>query len=244
MLFWNLTAEAPVVETPVVLPVSTIIVVILTVLISAALGYFLGSINTAILYSRLRYKQDIREFGSKNAGMTNMLRTYGKGAAVITLVGDLLKTLIAVWGAKLVALGLAQLCPIVPGEFFDIAAYTAALFSVTGHCFPSYYGFKGGKGVAALAAAVLATAPVAFAVLIAIFVLIVLGTKYVSLGSVVCCMLYPVILNRIYGPGISNIFAMVIAVLVIYRHRENIKRLWNGKENKISLSKKNKDGKE
>ena len=123
------------------------------------------------------------------------------------------------------------------------AAFTAALFSVTGHCWPAYYGFKGGKGVAALAAAVLATSPLAFLVLIAIFAIIVISTKYVSLGSVICCMIYPIVLNRIYGPGISNLFAMVIAVIVIYRHRENIKRLWNGKENKISLSKKDKDEK-
>jgi len=217
---------------------------IVGIVLCVVIPYLLGSLNFGVIISKLRYRDDVRTHGSGNAGMTNMLRTYGKGAAVITLVGDLLKTFIAVWGSKLIALGLAQLCPIVPGEFFDIAAYTAALFSVTGHCFPSYYGFKGGKGVAALAAAVLATAPFAFVVLIVIFALIVLGTKYVSLGSVVCCMLYPIILNRIYGPGISNLFAMVIAVLVIYRHRENIKRLWNGEENKISLSKKNKDGKE
>ena len=222
------------------------LIMLAAVLVCAAIGYFLGSINTAILYSKLRYKKDIRDFGSGNAGMTNMLRTFGKGAAIITLVCDLAKTVVAVLLAQLAANGFALFADNLNNtEFVSLCAYTAALFAVTGHCFPIYYKMRGGKGVAAVAAACAVLSPWAFLCLLTVFLIIVIGTKYVSLASVVAVMLYPVFLNRIYGAGVSNIFAMLIAILIVWRHRENIKRLWHGKENKISLkSKKNgKDGK-
>lgn len=217
------------------------VIMLVTVLIAAALGYFLGSINTAVLYSKLRYKKDIRDYGSGNAGMTNMLRTFGKGAAAITLLGDLGKTVIAILLTQLIAMGFGSLSDQLGMEYMNLAAYTAALFSITGHCFPIYYKMRGGKGVAAVAAAAAVLSPMAFVCLLILFVLMVWGFKYVSLASVICVMLYPVLLNRLYGPGISNIFALVIAALIVWRHRENIKRLWNGTENKISFKKKKKD---
>jgi len=223
-------------------PVKETVISLACVLIAAALGYFLGSINTAILYSKLRYKKDIRNFGSGNAGMTNMLRTFGKGAAAITLVCDLAKTVVAVLLAQLVAMGLGSLSDQLGSEFMNLTAYTAALFAVTGHCFPIYYKMRGGKGVAAVAAACAVLSPITFLCLLAVFVITVLGTKYVSLASILCMLLYPVFLNTIEGAGISNIFALCIAALVIWRHRSNIVRLREGKENKISFS-KNKDGK-
>ena len=222
------------------------LIMLAAVLVCAAIGYFLGSINTAILYSKLRYKKDIRNFGSGNAGMTNMLRTFGKGAAIITLVCDLAKTVVAVHLAELAANGFAYLCvSLNTEEFTSLCAYTAALFAVTGHCFPIYYKMRGGKGVAAVAAVCAVTSHITFFCLLLIFVITVWGTKYVSLGSILCMLLYPVLLNSVEGDGIASIFAILIAALVIWRHRENITRLREGKENKISLkSKKNgKDGK-
>ncbi|MBQ2732529.1 MAG: glycerol-3-phosphate 1-O-acyltransferase PlsY [Clostridia bacterium] len=219
------------------------LIMLAAVLICAAIGYFLGSINTAILYSKLRYKKDIRNFGSGNAGMTNMLRTFGKVAAVITLVCDLLKTVVAVLLAQLLANGFGYLCvSLNTEEFASLCAYTAALFAVTGHCFPIYYKMRGGKGVAAVAAACAVTSPVTFLCLLLIFVITVAGTKYVSLGSILCMLLYPVFLSSIEGLGISNIFAILIAALVIWRHRENITRLREGKENKISFKGKKNGG--
>lgn len=219
------------------------LITLAAILICAAIGYFLGSINTAILYSNLRYKKDIRDFGSGNAGMTNMLRTFGKLAAAITLVCDLLKTVVAVLLAQLAANGFGYICTSLnTEEFASLCAYTAALFAVTGHCFPIYYKMRGGKGVAAVAAACAVTSPLTFACLLLIFVITVAGTKYVSLGSILCMLLYPVLLNTIEGNGIASIFAILIAVLIIWRHRENITRLREGKENKISFkSKKNGD---
>ena len=200
-------------------------------IVSLALGYFLGGINCAIIFSRLIYKDDVRKYGSKNAGMTNMLRTYGKGAAVLTLVGDLMKTVIAVLLSRLI--------------FGEPGAYIAGLGSVIGHIYPCYFGFKGGKGVAAVAAMILCTSPLCFAILISIFLILVIGYKYVSLGSVMAMLLYPIILNRLGELDIVPVIcSFAAAILIIFKHRENIKRLLNGTENKIKLfSKKDKENK-
>lgn len=191
-------------------------------IISLAIGYFLGGINCAIIISRAVYKDDIRNYGSKNAGMTNMLRTYGKKAAAMTFVGDILKTVIAI--------GVAQIL------FGYAGAYIAGLGSVIGHIFPCYFGFKGGKGVVAAAATVLCTNPLCFLILFVIFLILVLGYKYVSLGSVMCLLIYPIILNRLGEMRMIPILcAFAIAVLIIIKHKDNIKRLLAGTENKIKL---------
>ncbi|MBO7148518.1 MAG: glycerol-3-phosphate 1-O-acyltransferase PlsY [Clostridia bacterium] len=197
-------------------------VLIILGVICLALGYFFGGVNCAIIFSRLIYKDDIRKYGSKNAGMTNMLRTYGKGAAALTLVGDLMKTVIAVLVSRLI--------------FGEPGAYIAGLGSVIGHIYPCYFGFKGGKGVAAVAAMILCTNPLCFVILISIFLILVLGYKYVSLGSVMAMMLYPIILNRLGELDIVPVVcSFAAAILIIFKHRENIKRLLNGTENKIKL---------
>ncbi len=199
-----------------------IIYPILFSLVSLVTGYLLGGVNCAIIISRIFYKDDIRNYGSKNAGMTNMLRTYGKGAAVMTLAGDLMKTVIAVLLSRLL--------------FGEPGAYIAGLGSVIGHIYPCYFGFKGGKGVAAIGAMILCTNPLCFLILITIFLIIVIGYKYVSLGSVMAMMLYPIILNRLGEFDIVPIAcSFAAAILIIWKHRENIKRLLAGTENKIKL---------
>ena len=115
-------------------------------------AYLLGSVNFAIIISGKKYKDDIRSHGSKNAGMTNMMRTYGKGAAALTLGGDALKAVIS-----------CIIGYLVMGQF---GAYAAGLFCMLGHVFPLYYGFKGGKGVVTAAATVLMTDPIVFLILI------------------------------------------------------------------------------
>ncbi len=189
--------------------------------------YLLGSINFAIIISGKTYKQDIREFGSKNAGMTNMMRVYGKRAAGLTLLGDALKAVVAA------LFGYAML-----GQ---LGAYIAGTACVIGHMFPIFFKFKGGKGVVTTAVTVLMCNPFVFLVLFLIFVIIVLGTKYISLGSVMCMLLYPFLLSAIdtwlNGGCPYVLFALLIAVLVIYKHKENIKRLREGKESKFSFKK-------
>ena len=237
MGLYTLLTDTPNTAIPADPTVGQMALILLGVFLSIIIGYFLGSINTAIIYSTLRYKKDIRDFGSGNAGMTNMLRTFGKGAAAITLAGDMLKSVAAVLIVQFLAYGLRLLSPQIGQEFSVLCAYTAALFAAVGHCFPIYYKFRGGKGVATCAAAIAVLSPFAFLCCLAVFLVLVFGTKYVSLASIISAMTYPLFLNRIYGPGISNIFAMLMAALIVWQHRENLKRLWRGEERKISIGK-------
>lgn len=212
----------------------------LAALISVAAGYFLGSINFAIIISKLKYKDDIRNYGSGNAGMTNIARTYGKGAAAATLIGDMLKGIVAIIIAQLLM-----------GE---TTAYIAMLAAVLGHTFPIYYHFKGGKGVAVTAGMVLYLEPVIFGILLVIFLIVLIGTKYVSLSSIMIMIIYPFLLSRLYFishgyldaemtvPMMPNIIVVMcsfaVSIIIIVKHKDNIHRLRTGTENKISLGKK------
>ena len=207
-----------------------------------AAAYLLGSLNFAIIISAKQYKQDIRNYGSNNAGMTNMMRTYGRKAAAFTLIGDALKAVVS-----------CVIGYVVLGQF---GAYMAGLFCIIGHIFPIYYKFKGGKGVVTAGVTILMCNPLVFLIVITIFLLIVLFTKYISLGSVMSLLLYPLILDRvdrlipIWGVyenaegSIGVIFAILMAVLIIFKHKDNIKRLLNGTESKFSFKKSVKANKE
>lgn len=205
-----------------------LVLFIISVAVVIIAAYLLGSINFAIIISGKKYKQDIRDHGSKNAGMTNMMRTYGKKAAGLTLLGDALKAVAA--------------CLVGYVLIGSLGAYIAGLFCILGHIFPIFYKFKGGKGVVTTAVAILMCNPIVFAILFLLFVIIVLFTKYISLGSVVCVMLYPLLLDsisRIFTghPTPYVVFAMITAVVVVVKHWGNIKRLAAGKESKFSFKK-------
>lgn len=187
--------------------------------------YLLGSLNFAIIVSKRMYHDDIRKYGSGNAGLTNMLRTYGKKAAVYTLVGDSLKTVVSI------SLGY-----LLHG---NIGAYVTAFFCILGHIFPIYYRFQGGKGVLTVSVSILMLDPVIFLIVFAIFAIIVGFTKYVSLGSIMCMMIYPLIVNKFYN-GLPVLFSVLFAAVVVFMHRSNIVRLWHGEENKISFKKREK----
>lgn len=199
----------------------------------AAIAYCLGSLNFAIIISGRQYRQDIRSYGSKNAGMTNMMRTYGKKAAGLTLLGDALKAAVS--------------CLIGYAVIGQYGAYIAGLFCILGHVFPAYYRFRGGKGVVTAAVTILMCNPFVFLILFVLFVILVLLTKYISLGSVMCMLLYPIVLDRVERSRLFNenppaacpyiLFAFLMTVLVVFKHWENIKRLMNGQENKFSFKK-------
>ena len=161
------------------------------VLLGITVAYLLGSINTAIVISKVFYHDDIRKYGSGNAGLTNMLRTYGKGAAGLTLLGDMLKTALAILFTGCL-FGFHYMGGI---SLNDGYCYMAGLFAVVGHVFPIYYGFKGGKGVLVTATMALILTPIPFLFLLAIFIIVVALSKYVSLGSVTAAVLYPVAVN-------------------------------------------------
>lgn len=207
-------------------------VFILLIIAGGVIAYLLGSLNFAIIISKKKFNEDVRTHGSGNGGMTNMLRTYGKKAAAFTVLGDMAKTLLAV------AIGT-----FLAGE---AGAYISGLCCVIGHSFPVFFGFRGGKGVVATGAMLLFLDPAVFAVLFLIFLLIVASTKYMSLGSIMGMLLYPLILNRMYPithggiqeGAVPAIISIINALLVVWLHRENIKRLLAGTENKVSFKKK------
>ncbi|MBR5140534.1 MAG: glycerol-3-phosphate 1-O-acyltransferase PlsY [Clostridia bacterium] len=207
-------------------------------------SYLFGSINSSIIISKLLYHDDIRKHGSGNAGMTNMLRTYGKGAAGLTLLGDMLKTALAiVLGGVLFGFNYAG--GVSMGDGY---CYVAGLFAVLGHIFPIYYGFKGGKGVLATSTMALILTPIPFLILFVFFVIIVWISKYVSLGSVTVAILYPVLLHGYFTimfpeaqytmPGLISFSAIMLALLIVWCHRGNLKRISNRTERKISFKKK------
>ncbi len=205
-------------------------------ILAIAIPYLLGSLNFGIILSKIFFHEDIRNYGSGNAGATNMLRTYGKGFAAITLTCDMLKAALAV------LFGALMLNPMAYAPIDGIAL--ASLFVILGHCFPCFYRFKGGKGVATFAMVILITRPLLFLILLFCFVVIVAGTKFISLGSMVCALLFPVFSHSLHtGPdaGWFNLTAVAIALLIVFMHRANIKRLLAGKESKISFSKKEKN---
>lgn len=193
--------------------------------------YLFGSINSAVIISRLLYRDDIRNHGSGNAGMTNMLRTYGKGAAGLTLLGDLSKTALAIVCASFLM-----------GHY--IIGWTACLFCMVGHIFPIFHRFHGGKGVLCAATGLLILSPATFLCVFGIFVLLVAVTRYVSLGSVVGGLMLPLIVNARILPGggiLDGVIAVIMALIILWCHRGNLKRIQNRTESKLSFKKK-KDG--
>ena len=198
------------------------------VLISIVAGYLLGSINLSIILSSKYYKDDIRRHGSGNAGMTNVMRTYGKKMAVITFAGDFLKAVIASLIGRLLL-----------GYY---GAMIAGFFCFVGHIFPCYYRFKGGKGVVTACAMIVMTDPRVALCLLLLFVIIVALTKYISAGSVICMLIYPVLLHNFHSGymGFPTLIAFAMGLLCAFAHRENLKRIFKGEENRFTFKVKDK----
>lgn len=199
--------------------------------LSALVAYLLGSLEFGIIVSKLLYGDDVRNHGSGNAGMTNVLRTFGKKAAALVLVGDMGKGILSV--VLIRTLSQSFFYTAYPNGV-DLGA-VAAFFAVIGHLFPLYFGFKGGKGVAVAAGTILVTNPTVFMLLVIIFLIVVWGTRIVSLASLTCAVSYPV-LTLLYclidgqGALVNTLFAVCMGALVIYMHRSNIHRLLDGSE--------------
>ena len=219
---------------------------ILAILISAVLSYLLGSFNSSILVVRLLKHQDIREFGSHNAGLTNTLRCFGKGCAALTLVGDLAKGIVAVLLSK----GICKLLGTGLTAQHDVhfIGYIAGIFAILGHVFPIYYHFKGGKGVLVGVSVFLGIDWKVFLCLIVIFAVVLAISKYVSLGSIIAAACCPVVtfLFQFWQRGdlpmwylwLNTGLAALMGAWVIYMHRTNIQRLKAGNENKFSFHSK------
>ncbi len=214
------------------------------ILLCIVIPYLLGSINFGLIISNKQYHDDIRTHGSGNAGTTNMLRTYGKKAAIFTMLGDMLKAVVAVGlGYLIVGTNIVATDPDT-GKLFhykdQFGAAIAGLFVMLGHMFPIFFKFKGGKGVATSGMVILMISPITCLFCFLIFLIIVAGTKYVSLGSIMGVIFYPILLVAFSGGQnpTACIIAVLMAVAVVYMHRDNIKRLRDGNERKLSFKKK------
>ncbi|MET0619526.1 MAG: glycerol-3-phosphate 1-O-acyltransferase PlsY [Thermoanaerobaculia bacterium] len=184
-------------------------------------AYLLGSVSFAVLLVRMTTGKDIRTEGSGNAGATNVLRAHGKALGLLVAALDVAKGALAVFLVKLAT---------ADSRYAAAAGFAAIL----GHVFPIFYGFRGGKGVATAVGAFVALAPWATLVCIAVFVLVVAATKYVSLGSVIAMVLLPPVAGLVFhAPGPVVMAAAGAAVLIVLKHRENLKRLASGKERRL-----------
>lgn len=203
-------------------------------IVIALIAYAIGSISFSVILSKKFAGFDVREKGSKNAGSTNVLRTAGKKMAVVTLLCDVLKGVVAV----LIALLAGK---IVSGADASLLVQIAGVCVVIGHTFPVFFGFRGGKGIAT-SLGVLLMINYQIALICLVFALAVMAlSRMVSLGSIMTAILFPVltifITNHYIVPGNYIIFAILIAAFVIFNHRTNIKRILEGKENKLSFHK-------
>ncbi|HEY0797381.1 MAG TPA: glycerol-3-phosphate 1-O-acyltransferase PlsY [Acidisarcina sp.] len=205
---------------------------ILTYVLVALVAYLLGSIPFGYLLVRFVRKEDIRSVGSGNIGATNVLRSGAKGLGLLTFVLDAFKGYVAV----MAALWILRIGPLTPVPAQDAAAI-AAFAAIVGHIFPVWLRFKGGKGVATAFGVLAAIVPWAAFIVLAIFILVVAITRYVSLASVVGAASYPflavLLLRRQQGSWPTPLFIVVLVImsaLVIGKHRANLVRLWHGTE--------------
>ena len=198
----------------------------------AIIAYAIGSINFSVILSKKMAGFDVREKGSGNAGTTNMLRSVGKKAAAITLVCDILKGVIAI----LIAMLMNKIFPNSNGA---LLVQIAGVAVILGHTFPIFFKFKGGKGVAtSLGVLIMSNWQIGLICLVFALILIIL-TQMVSVGSIAAAILYPVLTifipQNYILPGNYIIYSVVLAVIIVFNHRENVKRLLTGTENRISF---------
>lgn len=198
-------------------------------------AYLLGSIPTSVWVGRVFYGKDVRDFGSGNAGASNTFRVLGKKAGIPVLIFDILKGWLAVYLATF-SDGL-----LVESELVNMQL-ALGVSALIGHIFPVYVGFKGGKGVATLLGAIIALQPEAALIAIAIFLITLIITKYVSLSSMIAGFSFPILIIVILKETTISlvIFSMVIAVLLLFTHQKNIERLLAKEESKANIKIKKK----
>lgn len=228
-------------------------ILLLGLLACGVTGYLLGSINSAIIVTRLfKHKADIRDFGSGNAGMTNVLRSVGKLPALLTFLGDFLKSVASVLLGWLIMYLLIYV--VLDGESpegVQVGKYVAGVFCMLGHIYPLYYHFRGGKAVVSAAAMILLLDWRVFLLVIATFLLLFIWKRIISLASITCAASYPVYTflltyfcdyrsercslgYLLFVTGVS----LFIGLLVLFKHRANIGRLRRGEEKPVSIGKR------
>lgn len=222
------------------------------VLLSAVIAYLLGSINTAVMVTKIvtKGKKDIREMGSGNAGFTNVLRSVGKVPAIVTIICDALKCVIAVLVGGLIFSFATADNQIMSSEFISFGKYIAGIFCILGHSYPVYFHFKGGKGVVTAAALIVTEDWRVFIGVFGAFLIVFLITKIISASSITAAAVYGPFtflatffidyMVKGYSPAyvvFSTVAALIIGVFVIVKHKDNIGRLMRGEEKKITSKK-------
>lgn len=205
-------------------------------IIMLIIAYAIGSVNFSVIFSKKFAGFDVREKGSGNAGTTNMLRSVGKGAAALTLICDILKGVIAI----IIAIIIGN---IAKDSNKELLVQIAGIAVVVGHTFPIFFKFKGGKGVATSLGILLMSNWQIGLICLVFAVVLILLTRMVSLGSCAVAILFPVLtlfINDNYTvltEGKSGntyfIYSVILAIIVLFNHRSNIKRMLNGEENKL-----------
>jgi len=205
-------------------------------IIVALVAYLIGSVSFSVIISKKMAGFDVREKGSGNAGATNMLRSIGKRAAALTLLGDAIKGVVVILFAVIVG-------AIAKNSDKALLVQIAGILVVVGHTFPIFFGFKGGKGVATSLGVLLMT-NWKIGLICLVFALVLMAlTKMVSMGSVGAAILFPVLVlfnnaNFIVSEGSGYfVYSIILALLVAFNHRSNIQRILNGTENKLSFKK-------
>ncbi len=203
-------------------------------IVMAIIAYAIGSVNFSVIFSRKFAGFDVREKGSGNAGTTNMLRTVGKKAAIITLVCDILKGVVSI----LIAILIGNIAKDVDKA---ILVQIAGFCAVLGHTFPIFFEFRGGKGVATCLGILLLTNWQIGLICLTFGVLLIAITRMVSLGSIMAAILYPILTIFIHENYIVDgnyvIFGILLGLFVVFNHRKNLQRIIRGTENKISFKK-------
>ena len=205
------------------------------IILFVLLAYLTGAFPSAVWVGKTFYKIDVREYGSGNAGATNTFRVLGKGAGIPVLFMDIFKGWLAVNYALLIS-NSSELSP----ELFFENQLAFGIAAVIGHLFPVYTGFRGGKGIATMMGLLIGLNPLAALFSFLVFVVVFLVSKYVSLGSIVASMAFPVFVMFVLNSDNSslNLFAIFIPILSLITHQKNIERLIRGEENKVKFDKK------
>lgn len=226
-------------------------------LLTAVIAYLLGSVNPAVIFTRIatKGKVDIRTVGSGNAGFTNVLRSVGKVPAILTLLFDVFKGVIAVLiGGFIFSAMLGSVSGVdnvLQSQFINLGKYIAGIFCIIGHSYPLYFHFKGGKGVLSAAALMLTEDWRVFLIILGIFLIVFMISRIISLASITCAVFYgpctffvTFVFDYLNSSGfylsyviMSTAAALIIGTFVFVKHKENIKRLLRGEEKKITAKK-------
>ena len=190
--------------------------ILISLMFDALISYLIGSFNFAIIFSKLFKQQDVREYGSKNAGMTNVIRVYGPKAGIPVFLGDFFKAILAIYLCNFLFKDVEQF------NFYGLLI--SGFFVVLGHLYPLYFNFRGGKGIATSAGFILMQDIKFFIVVVLVFIIALMLFKVIAIASICSAVSYPIATLIFFQNYLVFIFSLIISLIVIHAHRSNIKK--------------------